>query len=65
MDNRSEVKEVLNDLLMAYSRYQRTKNMRAYNSCMEELKKKYQGDRFFGNIALSFAARIREDEESV
>lgn len=57
----SEVKDVMNDIYLAYKRYKSSNDLGEYNRTMGQLTKKYNGDRFYTNIAMAFAARINEE----
>lgn len=61
----SEVKDVMNDIYLAYKRYKSSDDLGEYNHTMGQLTKKYKGDRFYTNIAMAFAARISEEREMI
>lgn len=57
----AEVKDVMNDIYLAYKKYKQSGDMKAYNDRMGALTKKYDGDCFYENIAMAFAARISRE----
>ncbi len=57
----SEVKDVMNDLYLAYKKYKADRDMKAYNDRMGDLTKKYAGDKFYTDVAFAFAKRINEE----
>ena len=57
----TEVKDVMNDVYLTYKKYKKDGNMREWNERMAELAKKYQGDNFFCNLAITFTSRISEE----
>lgn len=57
----AEVKDVMNDVYLAYKKYKATGDLKQWNGEMGALAGKYQGDYFYGNLAITFAARVSQE----
>lgn len=57
----AEVKDVMNDLYLAYKQYRAAGNLKEWNQKIGEFTKKYAGDPFYEDVAWAFTRQISRE----
>lgn len=56
-----EVKNIMNDVYLAYKHYKASGDLKQWNNKMAEFRQKYQGSLFFEDIAWAYARLVSKE----
>ena len=56
-----EVKNIMNDVYLAYKHYKSSGDLKQWNNRMEELRHKYPDSTFYEDLAMAFARQVSKE----
>ena len=56
-----EVKNIMNDVYLAYKQYKSSNDLKKWNERMSELRHKYPDSTFYEDLAMTFARQVSKE----